>query len=168
MTALVLVISSLLTIWTQPDGTPIYVQHARRHGNEEHIRELARETLWAERRYGIGRYLLVSLAYHESGLNPDASNPVVGAWGLFALHPRSRWGRRAAEVCERSPEDCLHAQFVEGVRAFRYALEVCEGELEAVSFHRSGRCDLDRARERVVLELRDRLRAAAFREEGVM
>jgi hypothetical protein len=158
--ALVQALIALLTVWITPDGKHVLVAHARRAGGQDYVTELARGTLEAAEAHEIDPYLLVALAHEESGLSRYAVQRNTRAWGLYQLHPRSRWYRHARKACDKSPSQCVRAQLEHGARAFRYALDACRlSEIHGVFFHRSGRCAVERARDRRVLVLRDRLRS---------
>jgi hypothetical protein len=160
MSALVAALLALLTVWTTPDGSPVLVAHARRAGGEAYVTELAQDTLEVAAAKGIDPYLLVALAHEESGLSRYAVQPRTHAWGLYQLHPRSRWHRRARAACKASPSQCVRAQIEQGAVAFRYALDACRlSEIHGVFFHRAGRCKGARPRDLRVMALRDRLRS---------
>jgi len=169
MTALALAISTLLTIWVTPAGEAIYVAHARRAGGVDRVNELAAAIDAGARLTGQDPWLLAALAYHESGLNPEAVQPRTRAWGLLQLHPKGRASRRAMRYCRRrSDADCIAAQVLFGALLFRRGLEACaRGLVGALSFHRFGRCDRDRDRERAVLALRDQMIARGAGAIGI-
>lgn len=159
ITHLVAALISLLTVWTTREGQVVLVAHARRAGGEAYVAELARGTLEVAAAHDIDPYLLVALAHEESGLSRYAVQPETKAWGLYQLHPRSRWYRHARAECDQSPSRCVRAQLEHGGHAVRYALEACRlSEIHGVFFHRSGRCAGERPRDRRVLALRDRLK----------
>jgi hypothetical protein len=160
MTGLIAALLALLTVWTTRDGEAVLIAHVRRAGGEPYVVELAQTTLEVARAYDLDPYLLLALAHEESGLSRYAVQPETQAWGLYQLHPRSRWHRRARAACDASPSKCVRAQIEQGAVAFRYALDACQlSEIHGVFFHRSGRCAGARPRDVRVMALRDRLRS---------
>lgn len=160
MSALVAALLALLTVWHTPDGRAVLIAHARRAGGQAYITELARGTLQIAASLDLDPYLLLALAHEESGLSRYAVQVRTRAWGLYQLHPRSRWSRRARATCKATPSQCVRAQIEQGAVAFRYALDACRlSEIHGVFFHRAGRCAGARPRDLRVMALRDRLRS---------
>jgi hypothetical protein len=158
-TNVIAAIISLLTVWTTPDGEHVLVAHARQAGGDAYVTELAHGTIEVAAAHEIDPYLFLALAHEESGLSRYAVQPRTKSWGLYQLHPRSRWHRKARAACDRNPRRCVRAQLEQGAVAFRYALDACDlSPIHGVFFHRSGRCSGERARDRRVLALAERLR----------
>jgi hypothetical protein len=152
-----LAILLLSTIWVGALG-PVYNKALRLHalGAERRAEQLAGYVHAGARDTGVDEGLLTVLLYLESGFRAEAVNARVGAFGLGALHPRSRWARGLHEGCARSPSTCEQLSVVWSARALARGIRDCGGEVEGVGWYRSGRC-IAGPRSRLAMRLRDRV-----------
>jgi hypothetical protein len=131
----------LSTIWVGALG-PVYSKALRLHalGPEQRAEQLARYVHAGARDTGVDAGLLTVLLYLESGFRAEAVNARVGAFGLGALHPHSRWARELGEGCALSPSTCEQMSVVWSARALARGIRDCGGEVEGIGWYRSGRC----------------------------
>jgi hypothetical protein len=146
--------------FVRADGSHTYVLHCRRaHGGcEARVRRMAAMFERAAFDHHVDAWLLAAIAMRESGGNPDA----IGArneFGLMQLHPGSRHGRFAAELCRARPRECSIIVVDAAARLLRSAIERCGDEASALGLYNSGRCGVTEY-SRSVLARREALRRA--------
>jgi hypothetical protein len=145
-------------------GSGHYVLHCRRaHGGcEARARRMAALFVRAGRDHDVDAWLLAAIALRESGGNPDAIG-ARGEIGLMQLHPQSRAGRLAAQLCAETPAHCPAIQIDGAARVLRASIDTCGSVDGALARYNSGACDSERgaAYARAVLARLERLRGAS-------
>lgn len=139
--SLAALILSLSVVWVGTGG-PVYSRALRSHelGAVGRAEQLAGYHERAARAAGVRPEVLAVLVYFESSYRPSAVHAVTGAFGLGALHPRSRWAEGLRAACEASPASCEEASVQWAARALAHGIAHCGTEAKGVGFYRSGRC----------------------------
>lgn len=156
-----------LTVWSRPDGSPVYVSHCRTApgGCEARIRALSALLVDAAANQDLDPYLLAAVALRESGLHPGAVGP-AGEAGIVQLHPRGvgagvRYVSDAdyrAVCAARRPAACQKVVVRTGARHLSDWIASC-GSVEAgLGGYNRGRCGTTPYSGRVLAE-HARLRA---------
>jgi hypothetical protein len=142
-------------------GSGHFVLHCRRaHGGcEARARRMAALFVHAGRDHDVDPWLLTAIALRESGGNPDAIG-ARGEAGLMQLHPQSRAGRLAAQLCAETPAHCPAIQIDGAARVLRASIDACGSEAAALGRYNTGRCG-ENAYAVSVLARRDRMRGAS-------
>lgn len=148
-------VAAILSLLLLPCRWP--VQHARHYpgGVDAKAAALAEHIDQAAQIYDLDPYLLVALAYSESGLDGTRVGP-LGEVSLMQLLPHSRAGREYTHAKGNQAERDGLAVFL-GAEALHQGVMVCGNELSALAWYKSGRC-LPGPKARFVLALRNRLR----------
>lgn len=96
----------------------------------------------ASRTHRVPVTLMLAVGEVESQFYPRAVNPKTHAWGVWQLHPKMSWSRRAVRGCAIDPPGCLRYQAAEAARLLRLGRDRCGswgGSLTSYS-HRGGPC----------------------------
>lgn len=158
-----------LTVWTRPDGTPVFARSCRNGPVDcrERIAVLAGLIQEAAERHDLDPWLFAALAVRESGLNPAAIGR-RGEAGIVQLHPRGvgrevRYVQDASyrEACQERVDACQRPVLDEGARALSGAIRDCGGVISGLGKYASGRCVPGASYVRGVIDERDRLRSLA-------
>jgi len=158
-----------LTVWTKPDGTPVFARSCRNGPVDcrERIAVLAALIEETATRNELDPWLFAALAVRESGLNPSAIG-ARGEAGIVQLHPRGvgqgvRYVEDAdyREQCQQRVDACQRPVLEKGARALRDAIHDCGGVIAGLGKYASGRCLPGASYIDGVIEERDRLRQLA-------
>jgi len=147
----------ILYMWTVYVGAqPVYIQHARTNPEERAYVLQEAFTNAGEHpdfpQYVHARYLLLALAWTESGLDGSRVGD-VGELGIMQLHPRSAAGRKYAKRCPVPSRSCDALSIALGTSELAKGYKACGYDWgQAIGYYKSGRCiEGPRARDVMVL-----------------
>lgn len=139
-------ILAMLTVWTLPNGDPVYGKACRRQqgGCEEHIAWAVQTIDYYSTLNRLGPELAAAVAFHETRYSVTATSS-IGAWGILQLHPKSKWGRSVAKACRalrvpRTHRLCQELVIAEGVALLARCVDKCGSVPEALGLYSSGKC----------------------------
>lgn len=158
-------IARRMTVWTRPDGTPVYARSCRQAptGCEQRLETFARLIANAAARHDIDPFLLAALTMRESSFDPSATGR-AGEAGIAQLHPRGEGhdvryvqDRAYRRRCLRRVDACQQEVLERAADALRRARRRCGTMEGALAAYASGRCDRALSRAEAVMEERQRL-----------
>lgn len=110
---------------------------------EAHAREVVAAARYAADEWrGVTPELLLAVAWAESRFDPHARTSV--AWGVWQLHVRSEWGKRAWAYCTApnvTARQCLREQAWQAARVLHHERLRCYSWRRALAAYRTGKCD---------------------------
>ena len=167
-----------LTVWTRPDGTPVYHQFCRTlaHGCEQQISTYVDYIFQVSYNQDVNPWFLAAVAWHESRFNPFAESS-QGAIGLFQLLARGVWSRGLPFVrnrhyrqqCRSELGSCQYRSIRRAVFWLTYAEEYCGTVRDGLRMYNSGRCDGPRRYPRIVFSIYNNFleRAQELRQQHI-